>query len=105
MQSARARSENGNATVEFVAFALLIFAPLASFAAESSNLWLAKQRALNAVTQLARAYTISPEAYSQLAQEFQGEYQGLEISIEKTNCCVLVQATLGRASATSKQVL
>jgi hypothetical protein len=104
MRSTKASAESGNATIEFVAFALLIFAPLASFAAESSVALLAKQQVTSAAAQLARAYSLDPKAFELLVGELRAEYPKLEVEASRTGCCVLVVAKLGEAVATAKQI-
>lgn len=98
-------SEAGNALVEFIAFALLVFAPLATFAAESANAWVAKQQAVAAATQLARAYVFGPIAFDALSARFLEQYPSLEIESARSACCVQVMARLGESWATAKQVL
>jgi hypothetical protein len=104
MPSMKLSAESGNAPIEFIAFALLVFAPLATFAAESSNAWVAKQQALTAATQLARAYALSPSAFETLMSRYRGEYPSLKIETTQSKCCVQVIARLGETWATAKQV-
>lgn len=104
MRSTKANAESGNATIEFVAFALLVFAPLAAFAAESSVALLAKQQVTSAAAQLARAYSIDPKAFDLLMGELRAEYPKLEVETSRTSCCVLVVTKLGEAVATAKQI-
>ena len=98
-------SEAGNALVEFIAFALLVFAPMATFASESANAWVAKQQVVTAATQLARAYALGPGAFEALSTKFRGQYPSLEIETAQSACCVQVMARLGESWATAKQVL
>lgn len=104
MRSMKANAESGNATIEFVAFALLVFAPLASFAAESSVALLTKQQVTSAAAQLARAYSMDPKAFQLLMGELKTEYPKLEVEASRTSCCVRVVAKLGDAVATAKQI-
>lgn len=98
-------SEAGNALVEFIAFALLLFAPMATFAAESANAWVAKQQAVTAATQLARAYAFGPVAFEALSASFRGQYPTIRIETTQSRCCVHVLARLGESWASAKQVL
>lgn len=98
-------SEAGNALVEFIAFALLVFAPMATFASESANAWVAKQQAVTAATQLARAYAFGPVAFETLSARFRGKYPTIRIETTQSRCCVQVLARLGESWATAKQVL
>ena len=98
-------SEAGNALVEFIAFALLLFAPMATFAAESANAWVAKQQAVTAATQLARAYAFGPVAFEALSARFRGQYPTIRIETTQSRCCVQVLARLGESWASAKQVL
>lgn len=98
-------SEAGNALVEFIAFALLLFAPLATFAAESANAWVAKQQAETAATQLARAYEFGPISFEALSTRFLEQYPSIEIETTQSACCVQVLTRLGESWATAKQVL
>ena len=104
MRSKSSRAENGNSTVEFVAFALLLFAPLASFATESTLSLLVKQQLTSAAAQLARAYSKDSTAFQLLLGELRSEYPGLEVEASRTSCCVLIVAKLGQAVATAKQI-
>lgn len=98
-------SEAGNALVEFIAFALLVFAPMATFAAESANAWVAKQQAVTAATQLARAYAFGPIAFEALSARFRVQYPSIEIETTQSACCVQVITRMGESWATAKQAL
>jgi hypothetical protein len=104
MPSRSFSAERGNATIEFVAFAILVFAPLASFASESAVAFLAKQQVTSAAAQLARAYAKDSAAFQLLSDELRIEYPGLEVEASRTGCCVLVVAKLSGAVATAKQI-
>lgn len=101
----RLSSDQGNAVIEFIAFAVLLFVPLATFAAQSSVSWVAKQQATTVATQLSRAYALGPQTYELVAEKFRIEYPRLQLETSKTACCVIVLAKLGEAWASSKQVL
>ncbi|MEN9731367.1 MAG: hypothetical protein RL488_677, partial [Actinomycetota bacterium] len=99
------RSSSGNAILEFIAFGVLVFAPLASFAATTSNNWVAKQEAQNAALQLARGYTIDSTSYLEILDRFRSMYAGLEVSTTITNCCVVVEVLRFGQKGSARQVL
>lgn len=105
MPSMKTKADDGNALVEFIAFALLVFAPMATFAAETANAWVAKQQAVSAATQLARAYANGPIQYESLSARFRAQYPSLRVESSLSPCCVQVTAMLGEAWATAKQIL
>ena len=101
----RVRGEQGNAVIEFIAFAVMLFVPLATFSAEVSIANYQKQVVTSAAAQLARAYGQSEFRFNEVSVRYQAEYPGLKISSSTSRCCVTVVATLHAAKAQAKQVL
>jgi hypothetical protein len=104
MRLLNVRSEVGNATIEFLAFAVLLFAPLASFSATTSVGWVAKQQVTSAATQLARAQVIGSAEYARLAERLAAEYPGIEFEVETSACCVSVSVKLLGVASVARQV-
>ena len=104
MRLMNVRGEVGNATIEFLAFAVLLFAPLASFSATTSVGWVAKQQVTSAATQLARAHVIGSAEYGELAERLVAEYPGIEFEVETSACCVSVSAKLRGVASVARQV-
>jgi Flp pilus assembly protein TadG len=99
------RSSSGNAILEFIAFGVLVFVPLASFAATTSNNWVAKQEAQNVALQLARAYAIDQTSYLEILDRFRSAYAGLEVSTTLTSCCVVVQVVRSGQKGSARQAM
>ena len=97
--------ECGNAVVEFVGFAFLVFAPIATFAATDTMKWIQKIEVNASATQLARAYAISPDAFVPLESLLQSEYRGLVVAVSTSKGFVEVRARLEDQVASSRQFL
>jgi hypothetical protein len=101
----RFRGEGGNAVVEFIAFAVVLFAPLAAFAATMNTTAMQKQIVVSAAPQLARAASNGTSAFDELSKRYSVRYPGLKISSTVSDCCVTVSVGLGSARSVAKQVL
>ncbi len=101
----RVRGEQGNAVIEFITFAVVLFTPLAAFSAEVSIANYEKQVVTSASAQLARAYGQSESRFNEVSVRYQAEYPGLTISSSTSRCCVTVVASFHAAKAQAKQVL
>ncbi len=95
----------GNAVIEFVGFAFLVFAPIATFAATDTMKWIQKIEVTTSATQLARAYAISPDAFVRLESLLQSEYRGLVVAVSTSKGFVEVRARLEDQVASSRQFL
>lgn len=105
MGSWRDRGDSGNAIVEFIAFGLLIFAPLAMFSAQVTVDWITKEELVGAASQLARAYSVDQSVYAELVDRYRSSQPGLDVAVSTTNCCVEVVARRNGVSAHARQVL
>ena len=97
--------EQGNAIVEFIAFAMLLLVPLAGFSATVACSWVNKERAVAAATQLARAYSLGQDRFDSAEKAYLAIYPTIQISTDASHCCVLVKVLLAGEKATSKMVL
>jgi hypothetical protein len=95
----------GNAVIEFVGFAFLVYAPIATFAATDTIKWIQKIEVTTSATQLARAYAIGPEAFRRLELLLQSEYQGLTVGITTTKGFVEIRTRIEDQVASARQFL
>jgi Flp pilus assembly protein TadG len=83
-------NEEGNAVIEFVAFAIVLFLPIASFVAQISTTMEAKSRALAIASDLARAAVLNEAVYSDLTNQAILEFGEFTYSRQDSACCVAV---------------
>lgn len=98
------KDETGNALVEFIAFGLLVLAPISVFTVEQSRVWVIKAQAESAATQLARAASLGPTHFESLTRALRAKTPVMQVQLSSTDCCVSVQVELEGQFATARQV-
>lgn len=99
------RAESGNALIEFVAFGVVLFAPIALVATQVSRFWFDKQVAASAATQLARGYSIGQHQFLELESAYVKRYPNLILQTSRTECCIEVEVQLDGVLEKARQVL
>lgn len=105
MRPLRTNCDRGNAVVEFIAFGVVLFAPMAAFATSMTTDALQKQIVSSAAPQLARAASSGAFAFDELSRRYLASFSGLQISSTRSDFLVTVSVRLGSTQAVAKQVL
>lgn len=95
-------NSEGNALVEFIAFAVLVLVPVSSFAVSSSLEWLRKAQLQSAASLLARAYAIGGE--SGMAEQRDQLAGDVLVSVTTTNGVIAVTVIDGASRVTARSV-
>lgn len=105
MQLSSNNGERGNAVVEFIAFGVVLFAPIATFAASITAVSIEKQIVSSAAPQLARAFAQGSSSFVELSNRYKARYPAIQIEPKTTACCVQVKVQLGDTREQASQVL
>lgn len=100
----KSSADSGNAVLEFVAVAVLIFAPVSSFAAVSASNLTAKAAATAAATQLARAAVLGDAKFEALRLALTHEFGQFELQRSDTSHGVEVTVSIAGQAASARQV-
>lgn len=97
-------NDAGNAVIEFVAFAMVLFLPISGFISKLSTTMESKTRALAIASDLARAATLSESSYRELANQSLLEFGEFTFSRQDSACCIAVTVQVSDQQAVARQV-